>query len=515
MSAKDVSPNPDSSLHNKPHKKKRIAALFFRALLPVITLVAAGLLSWIMYPCLKAIQRDGEKLKANLAFIDINRALNNYKPLTISDIRQQMSSQSAEITKEFGGKDLVIILPSDPKSDFFLVNYPNKLDAQSNYPDHGDGGTTTRKLKYLNNPVGRYFFDFTKEDWNFLIDRSYMFSNSTTANVNRSGLDDGQSVAFLRPESPTNFIEDSPRAVPYATTLEELNQWAFFHEMTHAHDQAVHTRNYLDTTQKYGMDIDEDTGQLIAESIADTGAALIALRVTENMDTFKFLIRPMRFRDPGDNIHSTQHVSDAVLREISLVDVKGKSDIELMILAERLVDLYVIEEVKKYQEAHYWLFSSSLSDNLLNIKSGMFYPAADMMSESSSAIEASLQNLLYQGQFRELFPELDASIRKHIFKFFDYAMMKAYWKATHGRIFSHAEDFNLEAFSTEMHYAIDYSARERKDQNNKKLHDYYISATNNRLGFDQHDIIDSRLKLEMEEFTLMKNRPKQSPVNSH
>jgi hypothetical protein len=488
MSVKDTVLKYRSSFKNNQGKNEDAKEFFARVLIATLTIGITPLFLWTVYS-------NSETLKSNLAFIDINRALNDYQPLSISDIRQQMSPQSAEITRQFGGGNMVIILPSDPKSDFFLVNYPNKLDDQFNYPSHGSGGTTTKEIQYLNNPMGRYFLDFTIKDWNLLIDRSYMFSGGATANVNRSGFDDDQSVAFLRPESPVDFTAYSQR-VPYSTTLQELNQWGFFHEMTHAHDKAIHTRNYLDTTKKYGMDIDEDTGQLIAESNADVGAALITLRVTENMDTFKSLIRPMRFLNAKDKIHSTQHVSAAVLKGVFLEDVKHRTDIELMSLAEQLVDLYVVQEVKKYQEVNCWLSSTSLLDHLLNKKAGMLYYRTDMMNESSSAIEASLQNLLYQGKLSEHLPALSTSILWHIFKFFDYTMLRAYWKATQSSVFTKEASLHPEVFAKEMNFEIDYSSQERKDQNSKKLHDYYIGVTSDRLGFDQKGIISSRLKKE-------------------
>lgn len=455
-------------------------------------------------------QNEKEVLQNNLAFVDKNKALNDCKPLSIADIRSQFSPQSEEITKQFGGKDMVIVLPSDPKSDFFLVNYPNKFDTQFNDPGHGDGGTFTKAFKYKNNPVGRLLYEYTKEEWNLLVDRSNMFSNGTTANVNRSGLDDGQTVAFLRPESPSNFTENRRRVVPYVTTLEELNQWGFFHEVTHARDTGVHTRNYLDTREKYGIDIDEEAGQLIAESIADVGAALVALRVTENFDTYNYLTRPMRFLMPTDEIHSTQHLADAVLRGVSLEDVKGKSDIELMAMAEHLVDQHVVQEVKKYQSSNHGLYPETLSEHFRNMRGGVVDLRADMMRESALAIEASMQNLSYQGKVSEYLPELNASIQKHIRRFHDTAMLGAYEKSVGGNASSKGEVFSPEIFGKEMSYTVDWSSHLRKDQNSSKIHDYYMKVTSNRLGFDQENIIVNRLALEKRERALVKEGPKQT-----
>lgn len=101
-----------SSFKNNQGKNEDAKEFFARVLIATLTIGITPLFLWTVYS-------DSEKLKSNLAFIDINRALNDYQPLSISDIRQQMSPQSAEITRQFGGATWLLFSRATPSQIFF------------------------------------------------------------------------------------------------------------------------------------------------------------------------------------------------------------------------------------------------------------------------------------------------------------------------------------------------------------------------------------------------------------
>jgi hypothetical protein len=407
---------------------------------------------------------------------------NKGDPIGFDDIRRQMSVASAEISKNYGDKGLVIILPSDPKADYFRVNFKNELDERYPKYDHGDGVGELASHLNLTTLLGHQMTGLSKEDLDVLIDRSHFVSpNGTTANIVRVENGDHRLV-FMRPESPTNFTRSEKRNVPFDIDFDTLNEWGFFHEMTHARDVVLNIRDYEDTTKLYGVNIGNDAGVLIGEAVADVGAGMIALKATGNTDTFQYLIKPMRYALGSDKLHQTQHIAISVMANVSLDDVKNKSDAELMTMAQQRVDSFVTSDLEGYKKEAPGSKATDVVDYLRGLRG-----SDANKTNNAMAIESSIQHLTYQGKMSENRKDLIKVIEKHIEKYDDMKMKSALGVAKL-RGSEESQGFDVKAFSSEMKFSVDWSAHDRQAVNSEKLKSYYLEKTSNRLGFDANSI---------------------------
>lgn len=444
----------------------------------LLVLVGGGLvLSTAMYAACHSLYKDGKTLEKDMSFI-----LQNKQPttkLSVDDIRKQLSRPSLDLTERYGGDTFVLVLPNDPKLEFFLANYHNKLTDKFGYQDPGSGDEYVKgQDRQFNNFLGRSLIGFSREDWDKYVAHNYMKTTMTTANINKNAEDEGKTLVFFRPESGFDFTKTEEKSVPYETSISELNQWGFFHEMTHVRDNDIE-RKYADTTQLYGMSIPLDAAVLIGESIADYGSAMIMLRETGNMDIYNCLIRPMRFSLGGDGEHATSSIVDRVIGNTSYSDVKDKSDIELMGMAENRVDKLIYGDVSSFLKQSKQDSKLTFFNYILNSHKHDGAVSNYKSDRGRSAIEASIQNLVYQNKVKENIPALKEAIDHQVSQYKDVKMSEAFNKAIS------VGQFNTMMFSKEMGFDVDWKSFLRRDINNEKLNDYYNLVTNFRSGFDK------------------------------
>jgi hypothetical protein len=402
------------------------------------------------------------------------------KDLTFERVEALMGPDSRAITKRYGSDERLIILSTDPNLRRFLAGFHNDLERKYGGYDHGDGVGTMFENRIYNNVVGRWLVGVSEAQWNDLVNISYLVSKrGVTANIIK--LEEGErSVIFLRPESPYNFTASAEQFVPYVADIEDIQPWGFFHEVTHARDTQLNERNYLDTREEFGQNLGLDGGILVGEAVADVAAAMIALKVTGNGDTFEYLIKPLRYSLLKDSTHQTQFIASAAMKEVVFTDVKDRSDTELMALAQQKVESVVRSDLKSYDQDVCPIFGNSVNEFLRGLRGGCVERNSYQMLSGVRAIESSIQHLVYQSKVLEGEDELMASIHNHLNDYDDHKMQQAFYNSLN----SSGRRFDIKKFSDLMGFAVDWHSSERRLVNNTKLRNYYLEQTNNRQGFE-------------------------------
>jgi hypothetical protein len=113
----------------------------------------------------------------------------------------------------------------------------------------------------------------------------------------------------------------------------------------------------------------------------------------------------------------------------------------------------------------------------------------EMVRDHSRVVmEASMNNLIYNGKFMEKQDDFLVHVAKHIKEYKDEKVANALHAATSSGIFNQA------AFAKEMGFKIDYAAANRKDENSEILTQFFMdkSGKDAFAGYDLETIAQNK-----------------------
>jgi hypothetical protein len=431
--------------------------------------------------------KSGIKLISDIAGISSYTDEAQYpRGMKAIDVYNLSSPESKEITKRIGADRNIYVLATDPRLKYFLANYRDP--KYQKYDDIKPETMPYGKQQYntYSGTIARSTLGISREKWGQLATYLSMTDYYASASVEIIEGDDGYKVIYLRPASTPALFQDSD--LPYSTPLEQVNQWSLTHELAHSWDTELYPREHNSAALNTHHSISEDDAGLIAESIADLTTALVMLKVTENDDTLKYQILPFRTRSGGDHIHATQYLLGKTYNKFSIADVINKTDLELSYLAISAINQEVLnnfEEMEQFISNHKYNYRLLIAAEVTRLK---ILPGwiSDAKQNSRTALENSIKNTVYQGDFGGKCKTLRSAIEAHNKYYNDAVLTAALESAPH---LCDNDEYNqpaLAKFSRDSGFIIDWTSHDRLAENVKKIDTYYQKLTNHRSDFDTH-----------------------------
>lgn len=402
------------------------------------------------------------------------------KPVSFYQLKDLMDDNSKHLSSIYGSDTKIIISHNDKN----LREIVEKLEPNhfKDYSSHSGLGLFSASWDTLVKKATG--FDISVEDTNkqkFVGDLNSWFSGpgALSLQLDEKGVNGEKlSVAFMRDEigwlSPDLDNLESAR-FPYVIDKSVQNAYSFMHEMTHALD---------DDEGKPSI----EHGSLQRESVADVGFALVAMREMGSLDAYINYVRPFRLSNARDDEHMTIDIADEALAQVSMSDVLGKTDAELMRYAQTIVNSttqIMFENVHETSEG------KSFNDMAFNVNKYTGYALSDkrkcvaarhnldemtegggretLMDFSRLAMNASLQNLIYTDSLESYGGKFISSVERHIKYWGDDLAKDALTKS------SQSGRFDVAVFANEMGFEISHNSGVRPEQV-AKLERYYQSV---------------------------------------
>lgn len=415
-----------------------------------------------------------------------------------TQLKSYMSDVGQKLNAEYGSEHTVIVLHNEPELKFIIAN------AQAGmFTD--DWAFASSRGEYRSQTA-----DFVEQKLGVQFDKTMIARNNFYDNVmdnhagpqtsllgadhKHEGSYDG--IAFINGWGGTDMMDYRSR-FPIHADLETQNAFAFFHELTHA----VDTRDGRD--QSDAVPFQDIT--LHTEAIADLGTALVFYKKTGNLDEWNNTIKPFRLALSQDYLHSTNNIVDAALKTVDLQKTSGMSDREIMVYSkvkinETIAQMSIESENsggRKYSQWDLMRRTEAVYAGPKDIRESYYHSAGRWLDRISDGhgtelvrdhgrkvMEASLNNLAYNGKFAEHSKEFTQKLEKHIEQYQDQDAAKAMVKA------SASGTFDEKVFAQEMNFKIDYDSALRKGHNDEVLHSYFAEKTGQAplAGFEMKSI---------------------------
>ncbi|MFK4132204.1 hypothetical protein ACI2KR_07915 [Pseudomonas luteola] len=400
--------------------------------------------------------------------------------ISIDEIKKMLGKKSLVLTKNFGRNGSVFLISTDSNIEYVLKNYRDSTDNTEN--QEIETGAQWLQSLLFQNTVFNKLFDVTNSDWTVYRRIDNLRNPYVTAKIIHFNREEGGEKLFvIKPEyefEETPFLEgflhsefiSQPRfMIPFSTSQKEQIPKVFYHEMGHALDAKLDLRNY-----------DAPTKGIIQESVGDTFSLLVSMRETKNKDYYYSVTRAERFIDRSDIEHFTGPLLDKIVSNIDLSDLNGLNNFQLSDMAVRLVDeaylnmknnsLHDFEEVvggiKILRVAYLPLLHSARKAP--NPKNKSFTMAIGF---NRSALEASLQNLLYTKDLEKKSDDYIEAIKSHINRFSDSLAQTALESSTVEGY------FDANKFAEKMGFSIDFEASKRRSSNVDLFNKAYLLET--------------------------------------
>ena len=413
-----------------------------------------------------------------------------------TQIKEHLDDIGKKLNAEYGSEHTVIVLNNDSSLKFILANAESKMVKE-------DWGHETVTGQYRNKGAS-----FLEEKMGIQVDqemvrRSNLYdsvtsnkSGPTTTILGQHGYSNQDGLVIVNGWGGPDMTEFRSK-FPFHFDLDSQNTFSFFHELAHA----VDVRDGRPEEERPVEDV-----VLHSEAVADLGSALLFYRKTGNMDEWNYNIRPTRMALSQDFYHSTYKVVDRAMDTVDLDKVEKMSDREIMIYAKENVNIAVKDLLQK-DNAHSKSAPYSDWDEMRRVEaiyggekdfhkgfiaSSMRWldrindgKGEDVIRDHSrSVMEASLNNLAYNGKFEQYEDVFKQKVLQHITDYKDQKAANAYSLASAG---SH---FDEKSFATEMGFKIDYDSNLRKDYNDDVLHSYFEekSGQDALVGFHMNSV---------------------------
>lgn len=401
--------------------------------------------------------------------------------LTFSQLKGVLGQSSRVLSERYGTDTKVFVFNDDENLASIIQNFDSRFfeeyESDAIFTKLRSSVYSTIRdvtgLDISDADIGKQAF---YRDMNS-IEKSPFARNITLNEKGENG--ESLSVVFVKKDMPgiQSLGPTFESRYPYVISDADSKSYAFFHEMSHGHDDGVGKPS-------------EKLMTLQRESIADVGYALINLRETGNMDAYINIVRPYRYSNAKDTEHMTVDIADYALSEVEEADVLGKSDVDLMKYAQELVNnasrmmfdnIYENREGKEFSEmafvAHthvlYALDNKSQFTKSFSTLSKITEGAAieTVMDFSREAMNSSLQNLVYNDAVVQYEGDFIDGVEKHIELWKDELAKQSLVKATA------SGDFNVDVFAEEMGFEIDKQSMHRRIANVATMDSYYQAAT--------------------------------------
>lgn len=281
----------------------------------------------------------------------------------------------------------------------------------------------------------------------------------------------------------------------------------------------------VNSLSSYDSDLKE-TFNTSAVAVADLSVAMISLKQTGNLDTWNLNLKAQRMTSIDDPLHMTSEWVDKALDGVSYDTVKNMSDKEIMqFSADRMTSVwreYDNQLDQTYNTSYviantHILYTSNLhSKDVLNnaarfeSKYNEYHAGekqinnADLVRNySRSAMEASLNNMAYQGKLGQLEGEFVKAVQDHAQKFDDPAAIHALSVSTKGG------HLDFKQFADQMNMKVDFDSNSRLDKNNEVMMNHLngiVPVKVEKSGFSLSSLDGSPSNLAKEHFAQKANQ---------
>jgi hypothetical protein len=301
-----------------------------------------------------------------------------------------------------------------------------------------------------------------------------------SANIGGSEYKPGQGVVLLNDAELD--LSDHPTHFPRESLPIEFNEFTFIHEVTHGTD------NHLsDIEGLSGYD-----SQVLDESIADAGAALVNLKITGNMDQYELVRKPQRLTSAIDNGHATTEIVDRALSDVTYETVSKLSDREIMLYAQDRVIQTAQNMMEKNQvsdngrlysdwDVHQWknnilVGTKNMDPDTYEKSSRWLNKVTDgnmdkiLKDTSRSAMEASINNLAYENKLQPREADFIKSVENHVAKYNDSETQHALDQSMN------KGHLDYQKFAGLLGMKVDFGSHERQQDNVNLITNYYNSV---------------------------------------
>ncbi|MDU8350991.1 hypothetical protein RYA05_03670 [Pseudomonas syringae pv. actinidiae] len=220
---------------------------------------------------------------------------------------------------------------------------------------------------------------------------------------------------------------------------------------------------------------------------ADVAYALIALKQTGNLDAWNLNLKAQRMTSVDDPLHMTSEWVDAALDGITHDTVKNMSDKEIILFStERIMALEKVYNTENrshmFDKAHeisntHVLYSAKYQDVTALEKVAKYESRFDsyyagtktfdsatlVKNYSLKAMEASLNNMAYQGKLGALEGEFVKAVHNHATQFNDPGAVTALNDSMKG---GHVD---FQKFATKMDMKVDFDSHTRLEHNTSAM----------------------------------------------
>jgi hypothetical protein len=396
-----------------------------------------------------------------------------------------MSTEKA-INKAFGSDNVVFVWENDAQlKEVLQQTDPNLIH---DIPVLTSEGQERINDEYMNNDFTHHYDVQRLNAYDNLKNEDAGSRIVTSSRVSDGQHSDVKDVMFMvkADTSADKKLDDMPHSYPRASLKEQADYTAFFSLISSG----------INNISKAGADKDS-TLDTPTVAVADVAFSLISLKQTGNLDEWNLNLKAQRMTTSDDLAHMTSEYVDKALEGVTHDTVKNMSDKEIMQFAgtritaveklfktemrspsfdkdQAIMNTHLLynkdhqskdaaHDAEQYFKENNAYYKDKMSDPFFAKEATQLDSSALVKEYSTKAMEASLNNLVYQGQLEKKGGDFVDAVKNHISRFGDADMKVALDQSMAGG------KFDAVKFSAAAHLNVDFDSHVRLEQNTAKM----------------------------------------------